>query len=108
MPKERKIHMAKKTETKEVTLYKNKPLIKQGNVVYLGYRDEDYMIEMEILDTKKNGDIEIASNVLIKLIDNKKLGRDRVVKKAEREDMNKAMDIAAFWLMDALGDEEEA
>ena len=100
--------MAKKEETKNLTLYKNKPLVKQGNVVYLGYRDENYMVEMEILDSKEVGGTEFATNVLIKLIDNTKFGRDRVVKKAEREDMNKALDIAAFWLLDALGEEEEA
>ena len=97
--------MAKKTEN-NVTLYKNKPLIKKDNIVYLGYRDEQYMIEMEITDTQKSGDIDVATGVLIKLIDNTKLGRDRVVKKAERENMERAMDIASFWLLDALGEEE--
>ena len=64
------------------------------------------MIEMEITDTQKSGDIDVATGVLIKLIDNTKLGRDRVVKKAERENMERAMDIASFWLLDALGEEE--
>ncbi len=99
--------MAKKNEsTKNITLYKNKPLVKRGNKVYLGYKDDSYMIEMEITDTAKSGDVDIATNVSIQLVDNNKLGRDRVVKKAERENMNKAMDIASFWLMDALGEEE--
>ncbi len=97
--------MAKKAEN-NVTLYKNKPLIKKDNIVYLGYRDEQYMIEMEITDTQKSGDIDVATGVLIKLIDNTKIGRDRVVKKAERENMERAMDIASFWLLDALGEEE--
>ena len=100
--------MAKKAEEKKVTLYKNKPLVKQGNTVYLGYRDEEFMIEMQILDTATENGVEIAKNILIQLVDNTKAGRDRVVRKAERENMAKAMDIAGFWLTDALGESEEA
>ena len=100
--------MAKKTDEQKVTLFKNKPLVKQGNKIYLGYCDESHMIEMEILDTATVGGEEIAKNVLIQLIDNTKVGRDRVVRKAERENMAKAMDIAGFWLTDALGENEEA
>jgi hypothetical protein len=85
-----------------LTMYKNKPLVKKGDTVYLGYTDEAFMIEMDILE--KNAD-ESASNVLVKLIDNSKAGRDRVTKKAERENLSRAMDIAAFWLLDALGEE---
>lgn len=100
--------MAKKTEEQKVTLFKNKPIVKQGNKVYLGYRDESHMIEMDILDTATVDGVEVAKNVLIQLIDNTKAGRDRIVRKAERENMAKAMDIAGFWLIDALGESEEA
>ncbi len=85
-----------------LTFYKNKPLVKKEGVVYLGYTDEKFMIEIEITDTDSSGN---ATNVLVKLIDNNKAGRDRIVKKAERENMAKAMDIASFWLLDALGEE---
>ena len=100
--------MAKKTEEQKITLYKNRPLVKQGNIVYLGYRDESFMVEMEILETTTVNNEEVAKNVLIRLIDNTKAGRDRVVRKAERENMAKAMDIAGFWLMDALEECGEA
>ena len=100
--------MAKKTEEQKVTLYKNKPLVKQGNKIYLGYRDESHMIEMDILDTTIVDGTEVASNVLIQLVDNSKAGRDRIVRKAERENIAKAMDIAGFWLTDALEENGEA
>ena len=99
--------MAKKEE-KKITLFKNKPLVKQGNKIYLGYRDESHMIEMDIIDTTVEDGVEIAKNVLIQLVDNTKAGRDRIVRKAERENLAKAMDIAGFWLTDALGENEEA
>ncbi|MDP4118338.1 MAG: hypothetical protein Q8873_04010 [Bacillota bacterium] len=91
--------------TKNITLYKNKPLVKRGNIIYLGYRDESFMIEMEITDTEKNGNTTSATAIEIRLIDNSRPGRDRVVKKAEREDIYKSIDIASFWLTDALGEE---
>ncbi|MBQ3054111.1 MAG: hypothetical protein IJC89_04325 [Clostridia bacterium] len=99
--------MAKKNENAiTTTFYKNKPLVKKDNMVYLGYLDEAFMVEMEITDTAPKYGVEAATNVVISLIDNTKAGRDRVVKKAEREDLNKAFDIASFWLCDALGEEE--
>ena len=100
--------MAKKNDEKKITLFKNKPLVRQGNKIYLGYSDESHMVEMDVLDTETVNGVEVAKNVLIQLIDNSKAGRDRIVRKAERENMAKAMDIAGFWLIDALGETEEA
>lgn len=100
--------MANKTNEQKITMFKNKPLVKQGNKVYLGYRDESFMVEMDILETATENGSEVAKQVLIQLIDNSKAGRDRIVRKAERENLAKAMDIAGFWLTDALGESEEA
>lgn len=81
--------------------YKGKPLIRRENKVYYGNINEDFMIEMTVLDEKEVLGQTVAGNILIELKDNKKGG---VVKKAERNGFYKAIDIAEFWLLDALGE----
>ena len=81
--------------------YKGKPLIRRENKVYYGNINEDFMIEMTVMDEKEVLGQTVAGNILIELKDNKKGG---VIKKAERNGFYKALDIAEFWLLDALGE----
>ena len=83
--------------------YKGKPMQRRGNVIYFGNFKEDYIIQFTITDTQKTGEIDVATNVLIELKDNR---TGATVKKAERENLYKAIDIAEFWLFDALGEIE--
>lgn len=81
--------------------FKGKPLIRRENKIYYGNFNEDFMIEMTVNDTKEVLGHEVAGDILIELKDNK---AGTVVKKAERNGFYKAMDIAEFWLLDALGE----
>ena len=83
--------------------FKGKPLIRRDDKIYYGSVDEDFMIEMTVLDKKDVLGQEVAGNILIELKDNRK-SKDNQVKKAERNGFYKAMDIAEFWLLDALGE----
>ena len=64
---------------------------------------------MQILDTKKEQDLDVATRVSIQLQltapDLK--SRDRVVKKSEKDSLYAAMDIAAIWLNRALAGKEK-
>ena len=86
---------------KMILTYKGKPLQRRENVIYFGSFQEDFMIVFTITDTTQNGEIDIATNVVIELKDNR---NGATVKKAERENLYKAIDIAEFWLFDALGE----
>lgn len=96
--------MAEKKEEKNFLTYKGKPMIRRGNVIYYGSFDDDFMIEMTVTGTKKVGELEVATGVTIELKDTNKQGKDNVVKTAKREGLYKAIDIAEFWLRDALGE----
>ena len=81
--------------------FKGKPFIRRGDKIYYGSINEDFMIEMTVTDKKEVLGQEVAGNILIELKDNKSGAQ---VKKAERNGFYKAMDIAEFWLLDALGE----
>ena len=85
-------------------MYKGHPLRRVGNLIYYGTMAEKYIIMMQILDTKKVQDMDVASKVSIQLqlTDPDLKSRDRIVKKSEKESLYAAMDISALWLERAL------
>ena len=59
---------------------------------------------MQIMDTKKVKDMDVASKVSVQLqlTDSSVKSRDRIVKKSEKDSLYSAMDVAAVWLERAL------
>ncbi len=94
--------MAKEADNKQLT-YKGKLLCRKDNIIYYGNPEDDYLIMMNITDTADKSGIPVTSRVTVSLQTNMG-GKEKVVKKVEREGMYKALDIAEFWLADALGE----
>ena len=84
--------------------YKGHPLRRKDNLLYYGSMADKYIIMMQILNTKKEQDMEVATKVSIqlRLTDPELKSRDRVVKKSEKDSLYAAMDIATVWLDRAL------
>ena len=99
--------MAKKE--KDILLYEGKSLLRDGNVLYYGDFNENFITRFTILETKKIKDLEVASKVTIELLE--KNGPDiksaRLTKKAERDSLYAALDIGIYWLEDILEMERE-
>ena len=87
--------MAKKKE-QTALIYKGKMLVKRGNTVIYGDINDKYYIHISILDSDAEKDLELATEVVVSLMENGK-----VIKKAERDGIYRALDIGAFWLQDA-------
>ncbi len=84
--------------------YKGRPLRRKDNLIYFGTMAEKYIIMLQILDTKKENDLDVATRVSVQLqlTDPDLKSRDRVVKKTEKDSLYAAMDVAAVWLDRAL------
>ena len=84
--------------------YKGHPLRRKDNIIYFGSMADKYIIMMQILETKKVEDMDVATKVSVQLqlTDPELKSRDRVVKKSEKDSLYAAMDIATFWLDRAL------
>ena len=89
---------------KEGLVYKNHPLRRIGNMIYYGSMAEPYIILMQVKETKKEKELEVATKVTVELqrTDPALKSRDRVVKKSEKDSLYAAMDIGAVWLERAL------
>jgi ribosome-associated translation inhibitor RaiA len=84
--------------------YKGHPLRRKDNLIYFGDMADEYIVQMQIMDTKKVGDMDVATKVSVQLqlTDPNVKSRDRVVKKSEKDSLYAAMDLAAIWLERAL------
>ncbi len=92
------------TESKKPLLYKGRPLMRKDNIIYYGSMADPYIVMMQILETKKVGEVEIASRVSVQLqlTDPSVKSRDRVTKKSEKEGIFSALDVGSVWLERAL------
>ena len=85
-------------------VYKGHPLRRKDNIIYFGSMADKYIIMLQILETKKVEDLDVATKVSVQLqsTDPNVKGRDRVVKRSEKPSLYAAMDVAAVWLDRAL------
>jgi arginyl-tRNA synthetase len=84
--------------------YKGHPLRRKDNLIYYGSMADKYIIMMQVLDSKKVQDLDVATKVSIQLqlTEPNLKSRDRVVKRSEKDSLYAAMDVAAIWLDRAL------
>ncbi len=84
--------------------YKGHPLRRKDNLIYFGSMADKYIIMLQVMESQKQGDLDVASKVSIQLqlTDPDLKSRDRVVKKSEKDNLYSAMDVASVWLDRAL------
>ncbi len=91
-------------EENAVLMYKGHPLMRKDNIVYYGSMADSHIVMLQILESKKVGDQDVASKVSIQLqlTDPAARSRDRVVKKSEKDGLYTALDLGHIWLERAL------
>ena len=84
--------------------YKGHPLRRKDNLIYFGDMADKYIVQIQIMDTKKVKDLEVATKVSVQLqlTDPEIKSRDRIIKKSEKDSLYAAMDLATMWLERAL------
>ncbi len=88
----------------KVLMYKGHPLMRKDNMIYYGSMADSLIVMLQILETKKMGDADIATKVSVQLqlTDPSAKSRDRVVKKSEKSGFYTALDVGSVWLERAL------
>lgn len=91
-------------EKSGVLTYKGHPLRRKDNLIYYGSMADKYIVIIQVMNTEKDGSLELASKVhlQLQLTDPDLKSRDRVVKKSDLPDLFSAVDMGSIWLMRAL------
>ena len=87
-----------------VLMYKGHPLMRKDNLVYYGSMADKYIVMLQILESSKMSDLDVATKVSVQLqlTDPGIKSRDRVVKKTEKDGFYTALDVGCVWLERAL------
>ena len=88
----------------KILTYKGRPLMRKDNLIYYGSMADSHIVMLQILETKKQGETDIATKVSIQLqlTDPNAKGRDRIVKRGEKSGLYTALDFGSVWLERAL------
>ena len=89
---------------KKLLMYKGHPLMRKDNLVYYGSMADSHIVMLQILETKKVNDTDVATRVSVQLqlTDPTAKSRDRIVKKSEKNGFYTALDVGSVWLERAL------
>ena len=92
------------SEEKSVLTYKGHPLMRKDNLIYYGSMADSHIIMLQILESKKVNDIDVATRVAVQLqlTDPSAKSRDRIDKKSEKAGLYTALDLGSVWLERAL------
>ena len=87
-----------------VLMYKGRPLMRKDNLIYYGSMADSHIVMLQILESKKQGDMDVATRVSVQLqlTDPNARSRDRIVKKSEKDGLYTALDVGCVWLDRAL------
>ncbi|MCD7726936.1 MAG: hypothetical protein LUH08_07635 [Ruminococcus sp.] len=84
----------------EFFTYKGIPLVRKGKEIYYGNMSDEYVVMLQILDTEKVGDLDVANKVrLFRMATDETLPpNERINKTAEKKSLYEALDVANAWL----------
>ena len=93
-----------KADENAVLMYKNRPLMRKDNSIYYGSMADSHIVMLQILETKKQGDMDVATRVSVQLQlpDPAAKSRARLVKKSEKDGLYTALVLGCVWLERAL------
>lgn len=86
------------------SMYKDKPLVRSGDVLYYGDMSDKFVVRMQIKSKKKVDDMDVADKVTVQLMttDPDVSPRRQVIKTSEKDGLYLALDIGEVWLKRAL------
>ena len=84
----------------EYQIYKGKPIVRKGNIIYFGKPDKKYIARIEVVSFKKNGELELPDKVDVKILlsDRTFSMRKRTIKNSVQNGLYGAIDMANAWL----------
>ena len=91
-------------EEKSVLTYKGRPLMRKDNMIYYGSMADSHIVMLQILESEKHQDVDVATKVSVELqlTDPNVRAKDRILKKSVKDGFYTALDVGCVWLQRAL------
>ncbi len=80
--------------------YKGRPLVRNGKTIYYGDMNEPYVVMMQVHSDEDFKDLKISGKISLQMMSTDlTLPPDKLIlKKAEKQGLYEALDIATIWL----------
>jgi hypothetical protein len=81
-------------------MYKNKPLVREGNTICYGDMSEKCILILEIMSYKNENGNQVPDKILVQVIDSK--DPTKIIKQGAKDGLYNAFSIGVIWLDHAL------
>ena len=86
-------------------MYKDRPLVREGDTICYGDMSEKYILIMEIFSYKEEGGNKVPDTVLVQVVESE--DQNKIVRQGEKKGLYEAFGYGLIWLEQALGKTEE-
>ena len=80
----------------EYLMYKNKPLVREGNTICYGDKTEKCILILEIMKYKEVDGHKVPDSILIQVIDSK--DPNKIIKQGQKNGLYEAFNMGVIWL----------
>lgn len=81
-------------------MYKGFPLVRSNKDIYYGNMSDEFVANIRVMSTHKEGALDVADRVKVTLMRTAKNidAKDMIVKTSDRNSLYEALDVANIWL----------
>ena len=76
--------------------YMDKPLVREGNTICYGDKQDKCFLILEIMSYKKENNIDIPDQIFISVVDSK--DPNKIVKQGDKQGLTNALNLGMVWL----------
>ena len=81
-------------------MYKDKPLVREGNTICYGDMNEKCILILEIMSYKEEAGNKVPDKIIVQVIDSK--DPTKIIKQGAKEGLYNAFSMGVIWLEHAL------
>ena len=85
-------------------MYKNRPLVREGDTMCYGDMSEKYILIMEIFSYKQENGVKLPDTVLVQVVESE--DQNKIVRQGQKNGLYEAFGYGLIWLEQALGKDE--
>ena len=106
MTEEIKALMAEATVKGKFLLYKERPLVREGNTIIYGNISDEYILQMIIMNEKEVNGKAVPDKIIVQIMktDTSLSAGDRIVKQDLRQGLADAFELGMIWLERLIGE----
>ncbi len=91
--------MSKKVEGKYL-MYKDRPLVREGDTICYGDMTEKYILVMEIMTYKNDGGEQLPDMILVQVLESQ--NQSKIIRQGSMTGLQEAFETGIKWLEHAL------